>query len=114
MRYNYLETLDHMEYIPETTLEKMVTIIEMNGIDKNKKVEVYFNLHKKCWSVRQSGRPVIHTDFKKGFIRAETVSFEDFINNQGWTNSKTNGKMRLEGKDYIVKDGDILNFRFNT
>ena len=52
-----------MEYIPETTLEKMVTIIEMNGIDKNKKVEVYFNLHKKCWSVRQSGRPVIHTDF---------------------------------------------------
>jgi len=52
-----------MEYIPESTLKRMVTIIEMNGIDKNKKVEVYFNLHKKCWSVRQSGRPVIHTDF---------------------------------------------------
>ena len=57
---------------------------------------------------------VIHTDFEKGFIRAETVSYDDFINNEGWVNSKTNGKMRLEGKDYIVKDGDVLNFRFNT
>ena len=57
---------------------------------------------------------VIHTDFEKGFIRAETVSYNDFITNDGWVNSKTNGKMRLEGKDYIVKDGDVLNFRFNT
>jgi len=56
----------------------------------------------------------IHSDFEKGFIRAETVSYDDFISNEGWLNSKTNGKMRLEGKDYIVKDGDILNFRFNT
>ena len=56
----------------------------------------------------------IHSDFEKGFIRAETVSYDDFINNEGWVNSKTNGKMRLEGKDYIVQDGDILNFRFNT
>ena len=38
----------------------------------------------------------------------------DFVENDGWVNSKTNGKMRLEGKDYIVKDGDVLNFRFNT
>ena len=52
--------------------------------------------------------------FEKGFIRAETVSYEDFVENEGWVNSKTNGKMRLEGKDYIVKDGDVLNFRFNT
>ena len=56
----------------------------------------------------------IHSDFEKGFIRAETVSYEDFLNNQGWTKSKEAGKMRLEGKDYVVKDGDILNFRFNT
>ena len=56
----------------------------------------------------------IHTDFEKGFIRAETVSYGDFLKNIGLINSKTNGKMRLEGKDYIVKDGDILNFRFNT
>ena len=56
----------------------------------------------------------IHTDFKSGFIRAETISYDDFIANDGWVNSKTNGKMRLEGKEYIVKDGDVLNFRFNT
>ena len=57
---------------------------------------------------------IIHSDFEKGFIRSETVSYEDFINNNGWLNSKTNGKMRLEGKDYVVNDGDVLNFRFNT
>ena len=56
----------------------------------------------------------IHSDFEKGFIRAETISFDDFLRNQGWLKSKEAGKMRLEGKDYIVKDGDILNFRFNT
>ena len=56
----------------------------------------------------------IHSDFEKGFIRAETIAYEDFLNNQGWLKSKEAGKMRLEGKEYIVKDGDILNFRFNT
>ncbi len=56
----------------------------------------------------------IHSDFEKGFIRAETISYEDFLGNQGWVKSKEAGKMRLEGKEYIVKDGDILNFRFNT
>ncbi len=56
----------------------------------------------------------IHSDFEKGFIKAETVSYEDFVKNRGWLESKNSGKMRLEGKEYIVKDGDILNFRFNT
>ena len=56
----------------------------------------------------------IHSDFEKGFIRAETVSYDDFINNEGWVNSKTNGKMRLEGKDYIVQDGDVIEFLFNV
>ena len=56
----------------------------------------------------------IHTDFEKGFIRAETVSYKDFIENVGWIKARESGKMRLEGKDYIVKDGDVLNFRFNT
>ena len=57
---------------------------------------------------------IIHTDFEKGFIRAETVSYQDFVSNGGWLKSRENGKMRLEGKDYIVKDGDVLNIRFNT
>ena len=67
---------------------------------------------KNCTAPKAAG--VIHSDFEKGFIRSETVSFKDFIENNGWSNSKINGKMRLEGKEYIVKDGDILNFRFNT
>jgi len=67
---------------------------------------------KNCTAPKAAG--TIHTDFEKGFIRSETVSYEDFIKNNGWANSKVSGKMRLEGKDYIVKDGDILNFRFNT
>ena len=65
-----------------------------------------------CTAPKAAGE--IHTDFEKGFIRAETISYEDFVANDGWVNSKANGKMRLEGKDYIVKDGDVLNFRFNT
>jgi ribosome-binding ATPase YchF (GTP1/OBG family) len=57
---------------------------------------------------------VIHTDFEKGFIRAETTAFDDFVAAGGEAGAKEAGKMRLEGKDYVVKDGDILMFRFNT
>ncbi len=71
-----------------------------------------WTITKNCTAPKAAGE--IHTDFEKGFIRAETVSYEDFVKNNGWAKSKESGKMRLEGKDYIVKDGDILNFRFNT
>ena len=71
-----------------------------------------WTIKKKSTAPKAAGE--IHTDFEKGFIKAETVSYEDFIKNNGWLKSKEAGKMRLEGKDYIVKDGDILNFRFNT
>jgi len=71
-----------------------------------------WTISKNCMAPQAAG--IIHTDFEKGFIRAETVSYQDFVKNGGWLKSRENGKMRLEGKDYIVKDGDILNFRFNT
>ena len=71
-----------------------------------------WTIKKNCTAPKAAGE--IHTDFEKGFIRAETVSYKDFIENEGWLKSKESGKMRLEGKDYIVNDGDILNFRFNT
>ena len=71
-----------------------------------------WTIKKNCTAPKAAGE--IHSDFEKGFIRAETVSYKDFIESKGWLNSKNNGKMRLEGKDYVVKDGDILNFRFNT
>ena len=57
---------------------------------------------------------VIHTDFEKGFIRAETIAYADYIACKGEHGAKEAGKMRLEGKDYIVKDGDVMHFRFNV
>ena len=57
---------------------------------------------------------VIHNDFEKGFIRAEVISYEDFIKYGGENGAKDAGKMRLEGKDYIVQDGDVMHFRFNV
>ncbi|MEY2874652.1 MAG: hypothetical protein RLZZ373_2023, partial [Pseudomonadota bacterium] len=57
---------------------------------------------------------VIHTDFEKGFIRAQTIAFEDFIAFKGEQGAKDAGKMRAEGKEYVVKDGDVLNFLFSS
>ena len=71
-----------------------------------------WTITKNCLAPKAAAK--IHSDFEKGFIKVETVSYEDFVINKGWVDSKSNGKMRLEGKEYIVKDGDVLNFRFNT
>jgi ribosome-binding ATPase YchF (GTP1/OBG family) len=57
---------------------------------------------------------VIHTDFERGFIKAETSGYDDFIQNGGWKGVKEKGVMRQEGKEYVVKDGDVLLFRFNV
>ena len=57
---------------------------------------------------------VIHTDFKKGFIRAETYSYDDLMEYKTEASLKEHGKLRLEGKDYVVQDGDVMHFRFNV
>jgi len=57
---------------------------------------------------------VIHTDFEKGFIRAEVISFADYIACKGEQGAKERGKMRLEGREYVVRDGDVMHFRFNV
>jgi hypothetical protein len=57
---------------------------------------------------------VIHTDFEKGFIRAEVISYDDFIKYKGEAGAKEAGRLRLEGKEYIVQDGDVMHFRFNV
>jgi GTP-binding protein YchF len=57
---------------------------------------------------------VIHTDFEKGFIRAETIAYDDYVRLNGEGGAREAGKMRLEGKDYVVREGDIMHFRFNT
>jgi len=73
----------------------------------------------RAWTIEQGATApqaagTIHTDFEKGFIRAEVVSYADFIAHQGEHGAKETGKWRLEGKDYIVKDGDVMHFRFNV
>ena len=57
---------------------------------------------------------VIHTNFERGFIRAQTIAFDDFIACGGEQGAKEAGRMRAEGKEYVVKDGDVLNFLFNV
>jgi ribosome-binding ATPase YchF (GTP1/OBG family) len=57
---------------------------------------------------------VIHTDFEKGFIRAETIAFDDYVALGGEVGAREAGKMRSEGKEYVVRDGDVMNFRFNV
>jgi len=73
----------------------------------------------RAWTVRRGATApeaagVIHTDLQKGFIRAEVIAYDDLIELGGMNEAKAKGKLRLEGKDYIVKDGDILNIRFNV
>ncbi len=86
------------------------------------KLETYFTVGPKearAWTIRRGtsapkAAGVIHGDFEKGFIRAETIAYDDFVACNGEQGSKEAGKMRSEGKSYIVKDGDVLHFLFNT
>ncbi|MGR3914282.1 MAG: redox-regulated ATPase YchF [Gammaproteobacteria bacterium] len=73
----------------------------------------------RAWTVRIGARAadaagVIHTDFQKGFIRAETIAFEDYLRHNGEHGAKEAGRLRLEGKEYVVADGDVMHFRFNV
>jgi len=73
----------------------------------------------RAWTIHQGDTApqaagVIHTDFERGFIRAQTIAYDDFIQYKGEAGAKDAGKMRAEGKEYVVKDGDVLNFLFNV
>jgi len=68
---------------------------------------------KKGWKAPQAAS-VIHTDFEKGFIKAEVIAYEDYIKFGSEAACRENGKLRIEGKEYIVKDGDVMHFRFNV
>ena len=110
---NYMKMINLKETGLNILIKKGYQLLELetfftSGLEESRAWTIPIN----CTAPKAAG--IIHTDFEKGFIRAETVSYEEFIKNNGWLNSKNNGKMRLEGKDYIVKDGDVLNFRFNT
>ena len=85
-------------------------------------LQTYFTAGEKevrAWTVRVGATApeaagVIHTDFQKGFIRAEVVGYDDFVAFNGEQGAKDAGRWRLEGKDYVVQDGDVIHFRFNV
>jgi len=85
-------------------------------------LQTYFTAGEKevrAWTVKKGATApqaagVIHTDFERGFIRAETIAFDDYIKYRGEAGSRDAGRLRLEGKDYLVKEGDVLHFRFNV
>ena len=85
-------------------------------------LQTYFTAGEKevrAWTVRKGATApqaagVIHTDFEKGFIRAEVIAYADYVSLNGEQRAKEAGKMRLEGKEYVVQDGDVMHFRFNV
>jgi hypothetical protein len=110
---NYMKMIGLKETGLNILIQKGYKILELETFFTSGPEETRaWTVKKNCTASKAASE--IHTDFEKGFIKAETVAYNDFVKNQGWLNSKTNGKMRLEGKDYFIKDGDILNFRFNT
>ena len=73
----------------------------------------------RAWTIKNNATApnaagVIHTDFERGFIKAEVIGFNDYISCNGELGAKESGKLRLEGKEYIVKDGDVIQFKFNV
>jgi ribosome-binding ATPase len=103
--------------VEESGLEQIIhTAFDKLGLQS------YFTAGKvevRAWTIRKGTKApqaaaVIHNDFEKGFIKAEVISYEDFVSFGGEAKSKEAGKLRLEGKDYIVQDGDVMHFRFNT
>jgi ribosome-binding ATPase YchF (GTP1/OBG family) len=73
----------------------------------------------RAWTIKEGFKApeaagVIHTDFEKGFIAADVISWQDLFAQGGWTGAKTKGLVRMEGKEYIVKDGDVCVFKFNV
>lgn len=109
----YLELLD----MDEPVLNKII----LAGY-KLLNLETYFTAGPKesrAWTVRKNSLApqaagVIHTDFERGFIKAEVISYQDFLTCNGESGARKEGKLRLEGKDYIVMDGDIIHFKFNV
>lgn len=112
-KQEFLQSLD----LEEAGLDKIIR----SGFDLLN-LQMYFTAGPKesrAWTIHKGDKApqaagVIHTDFQRGFIKAEVIGYEDFVANKGEQGAKENGKMRQEGKEYVVRDGDIILFRFNV
>ena len=117
-----LDTNDKDEFLKELNLNEPAINKLIRSSYSLLDLQTFFTAGPKevrSWSIkRYSNAPqaagVIHTDFERGFIKAEVISFDDYIKYEGENGSKSKGKLRLEGKDYIVKEGDVIYFRFNV
>jgi len=117
-----MEDEDRIEFMADLGLEEPGLNRVINAGYSLLHLQTYFTAGVKevrAWTVKQNATApqaagVIHTDFEKGFIRAEVVAFDDFVEFNGESGAKDAGKWRLEGKDYRVKDGDVVHFRFNV
>lgn len=118
---NDLDEADKKEYLQELGLENPIDTLINSGY-KLLDLTTYFTVGPKearAWTITNLSKAPqaagkIHTDIQKGFIRAEVIGYEDYINCEGESKAKELGKLRIEGKDYIVQDGDIMHFRFNV
>jgi GTP-binding protein YchF len=113
MRKEFLESIGLKESGLNRVIEKGYELLDLL---------TFFTIGPKearAWTVGKGSKApqaagAIHTDFERGFICAETISFKDYIECDGETNAKASGKMRLEGKEYLAQDGDVFHFRFNV
>ena len=111
-RKNYMEMIGLKETGLSLLIQKGYKILELDTYFTSGPEETRaWTIQKNCTAPKAAGE--IHTDFEKNFIRAEAVTCEDFIKFGSAEKCKENGKLRIEGKDYIVKDGDVLYFRVN-
>ena len=118
------------ELAPDDRAEFLASIgLESAGLDRRIRagyhllgLQTYFTAGEqevRAWTIHRGdtgpvAAGVIHTDFERGFIRAETVGYNDFVTLGGWKGAREKGAVRSEGKEYVVQDGDVLLFRFNV
>jgi GTP-binding protein YchF len=117
-----LEEADRADFLKELKLDEPGLNRVIRGGYALLGLQTYFTAGVKevrAWTIRAGSTApqaagVIHTDFEHGFIRAEVIAYDDFIANKGEAGAKEVGKLRLEGKEYIVREGDVMHFRFNV
>jgi GTP-binding protein YchF len=117
-----LDEADRAEFLAELKLDEPGLNRVIRGGYSLLGLQTYFTAGPKevrAWTVHAGATApqaagVIHTDFERGFIRAEVIAYDDFVKFKGEAGAKEAGKLRLEGKEYVVKEGDVMHFRFNV
>ncbi len=117
-----LEDADREEFLKELGLDEPGLNRVIRGGYALLGLQTYFTVGPKearAWTVKKGctapqAAGVIHTDFERGFIRAEVIDYDDYVTHRGEAGARETGKMRLEGKEYIVREGDVMHFRFNV